>query len=166
MAKIVAGMSLCFVTTAYVSWIDYSWCLISVVLVLSPEGTDALDLAFTRIKGNVVGACSGFLLLATHVPYPYNLVTGAVLSLFLCDQFNLNAGARSTLAATIIVLLHKEGTHLWDAALGRVAAVIIGCLLGLAVTYVFHSLFKIDLTVESQEKAESPEPEKKEGKPE
>lgn len=151
MAKIVAGMVLCFLATHVISSIDYVWCLISVVLVLSPEGTDAMDLALTRIKANLVGACSGILLLLSQISSPYNLALGALLSLFICDQFKLNAAARSTLAATIIILMHKEGTHLWDAALSRVLAVVTGCFIALAVTYAFHSLIKINLTVESQE---------------
>ena len=44
----------------------------------------------------------------------------------------------------IIILLHQEGTHVWDSALSRVSAVIVGCLVGLGITYVFHSLIKID----------------------
>ena len=51
----------------------------------------------------------------------------------------------------IIILLHVEGTHLWDAALSRVLAVMAGSLLGLGITYVFHSLIKIDtMTVNSE----------------
>jgi uncharacterized membrane protein YgaE (UPF0421/DUF939 family) len=151
--KCVAGILLCYLISYFMGgWIDYPWSLISVVLVLSPEGKDALDLSLTRIKANTVGALIGVLILLAGVPTPWNIAAGAVLSLFACDRLGLNTGARSTLAAMIIILLHDEGGHLWDAALSRVLAVGVGSLLGLGITYVFHSLIKIDtMTVNSEE---------------
>ena len=63
----------------------------------------------------------------------------------------------ATLAAMIIILLHQEGTfagtHLWDSALSRIIAVVSGCILGLLVTYVFHSIFKINAPVAVSEAA-------------
>lgn len=157
-AKCVTGIFLCFPIFIFLNqWVDYTWSLISVVLVLSPEGKDALDLALTRIKANFVGAGTGLLILLLHIPSPLNLAAGAIISLFLCDRLKLNAGARSTLAAMIIILLHQEetlaGPHLWDSALSRIVAVVSGCLLGLLITYVFHSVFKINAPVAVTEAA-------------
>ncbi|MFN8334187.1 MAG: FUSC family protein [Cyclobacteriaceae bacterium] len=155
-AKCVAGILLCFPIYIFLKqWVDYTWSLISVILVLSPEGKDALDLALTRIKANFIGAGTGVVILLLHLPSPWNLAAGAVISLFVCDRFNLNAGARSTLAAMIIILLHQEGsnggTHLWDSALSRIVAVISGCVLGLLITYVFHSIFRFNTPVNANE---------------
>ena len=147
-AKCVAGIILCFYIAALLkNWVDYPWLLISVVLVLSPDGTDAVELSLTRIKANLVGAAVGVIVLLLQVPSPWNIPVGAGLSLFICDQLKLNAGARSTLTAVIIILLYPEGEHLWDSALSRVIAVIVGSLLGLLITYVFHSIFKINTPV-------------------
>ncbi len=145
-AKCVTGIILCFYISALLQeWVDYTWCLISVVLVLSPEGKDALDLALTRIKANVVGAATGILILILQIPSPWSIAVGAAVSLFVCDQLKLNTGARSTLAAMIIILLYQEGgTPVWDSAVSRMIAVVIGCLLGLIITYVFHSFIKIN----------------------
>jgi len=145
-AKCVTGIILCFfVSNLLESWVDYTWCLISVVLVLSPEGKDALDLALTRIKANLVGAATGILILVIQIPSPWSIALGAFISLFMCDQLKLNTGARSTLAAMIIILLYEEGgSHVWDSSLSRIIAVVLGCLLGLVITYVFHSLIKIN----------------------
>ena len=150
--KCVAGILFCYLISHFFGrWIDYPWSLISVVLVLSPEGKDALELSLTRIKANLVGATIGILILFLLVPTPWNIAAGTVLSLFACDRLGLNTGARSTLAAMIIILLHEEGSHLWDAALSRVLAVGVGSLLGLGITYVFHSFIKIDtLAVNSE----------------
>ncbi len=157
-AKCVTGIFLCFPIFIFLhDWVDYTWSLISVMLVLSPEGKDAVDLALTRIKANFVGAGTGLLILLLQIPIPWNLAAGAIISLFICDRLKLNAGARSTLAAMIIILLHHEGTmagtHLWDSALSRIVAVVSGCLLGLLITYVFHSIFKINAPVATTEAA-------------
>jgi uncharacterized membrane protein YccC len=150
--KCVSGVLLCSLLAAFLSeWIDYSWSLISVVLVLSPEGTDAVELALARIKANLVGATVGVSLLFFHVLSPWNIALGAALALFICYQLKLQAAARSTLAAVIIILLHHEGANLWSAALSRVCAVITGCILGLLITYVFHSLIKINTPVINSE---------------
>jgi uncharacterized membrane protein YgaE (UPF0421/DUF939 family) len=151
--KCIVGVLLCFVISLFFkSWIDYPWSLISVVLILSPEGKDALELAITRIKANFVGASTGVLMLLIQLPSPWNIALGAAVSLFACDRLKLNTGARSTLAAMIIILLHPEGAHLWDSALSRVSAVVVGCLIGLLVTFVFHSIIKIDaLAVNSED---------------
>ncbi len=152
MAKCVSGILLCYFLSVFLShWIDYSWSLISVVLVLSPEGTDSVELAMTRIKANLVGAVVGVLLLFLHVISPWNIALGAALALFVCYQLKLQAAARSTLAAVIIILLHHEGANLWSAALSRVSAVITGCVLGLLITYVFHSVIKINAPVINSE---------------
>jgi len=144
-AKCVTGVLLCSLLSVFFSqWIDYSWSLISVVLVLSPEGTDSVELALTRIKANLVGASVGVILLFLKVPAPWNIALGAALALFVCYQLKLQAAARSTLAAVIIILLHHEGSNLWSSALSRVCAVITGCVLGLVITYIFHSLIKIN----------------------
>jgi len=82
--------------------------------------------------------------LFASLPPPWNVAAGVIISLFVCDRLKLNAGARSTLAAMIIILLRPEGSHLWDAALSRVLAVIVGCLIGLGITYVVHMLIPIE----------------------
>jgi uncharacterized membrane protein YccC len=143
--KCMSGVLLCYIMSLYLShWIDYPWSLISVLLVLSPEGTDALELALTRMKANLVGACVGVLILFSDLPTPWNMMVGAGLSLFACDRLKLNTGARSTLVAMIIILLHSGEAHPWDAGLSRVLAVVTGCLLGLGITFIFHSLIHLN----------------------
>lgn len=144
-AKCVTGVLLCSLLSLFFSeWIDYPWSLISVVLVLSPEGKDAVELALTRIKANLVGASVGVLMLLSQLPWPWNIAVGAAVALFICDRLKLNTAARSTLAAVIIILLHPESGRLWSSAVNRVGAVVTGCVIGLMITYVFHSLVKIE----------------------
>jgi uncharacterized membrane protein YgaE (UPF0421/DUF939 family) len=146
-AKNIVGVAFSYLISWFVPRIDFAWCLISVVLVLSPEGTDSITLAITRIKANLVGAFTGMLILLSGLERPYNMAAGSIISLFLCDRLKLTAGAKSTLAAMIIVLMHPEGRHLWDSAFERITAVILGCILALIITFIFHSLFKIKTPV-------------------
>jgi uncharacterized membrane protein YgaE (UPF0421/DUF939 family) len=135
-AKNIVGVAFSYLISWFVPRIDFAWCLISVVLVLSPEGTDSITLAITRIKANLVGAFTGMLILLSGLERPYNMAAGSIIS-----------GAKSTLAAMIIVLMHPEGRHLWDSAFERITAVILGCILALIITFIFHSLFKIKTPV-------------------
>ncbi|MDF0719776.1 hypothetical protein P0M11_07150 [Kaistella sp. PBT33-4] len=40
---------------------DLFWALLSIVLVISPEGKDTPRLSLERVKANLIGAFSGFL---------------------------------------------------------------------------------------------------------
>jgi len=141
MGKCVTGALLVFGIARLLNYHDYIWCLISVMLVLSPDGTDAVSLAMSRIKANLVGAGAGLLMLVVHPSTIVMVHGGIAITVVLCTLLKLEPSARSALAATIIVTLHEAGRHIWDTALERVLAVLAGCLLGLLVTFVFHSRF-------------------------
>ncbi|GHM99659.1 hypothetical protein WSM22_11490 [Cytophagales bacterium WSM2-2] len=144
-SKCVSGVLLCSLLSVFLNqWIDYPWSLISVVLVLSPEGKDAMELALNRIKANLVGASVGVLMLVVQMPWPWNIALGAAIALFICDRLKLNTAARSTLAAVIIILLQPGATTLWSSAVNRAGAVITGCALGLVITFIFHFFIKIE----------------------
>lgn len=143
--KTVSGIILSFLVSFNIDQIDYTWCLISVILVLSPEGYDAVKLAINRIKANLVGAGVGILFLLFPLTNPLNLALGASLSLYLCFLLKLEDAAKSTLAALVIILLYQDGNELIDASWQRLIAVIAGCVIGLLVTYIFHYLFRWNL---------------------
>lgn len=141
MLKCITGTLLVFLLAWLLHYKDYIWCLISVMLVLSPEGSDAVPLAMSRIKANLVGAAAGLIMLVVHPP-AIIMVSGAVaITVVLCTLLQLEVAARSALAATIIVTLHEAGKHVWDTAVERIIAVLAGCLLGLVITFLFHSRF-------------------------
>ena len=141
MGKCIAGALLVFLIAHLLHYADYIWCLISVMLVLSPDGTDAVSLAMSRIKANLVGAGAGLLMLVVHAPTVVMVSGGIAITVAVCTLLKLEASTRSALAATIIVTLHEAGRHVWDTALERIVAVLAGCLLGLVVTFIFHSRF-------------------------
>ena len=137
-AKCVTATLIVFTLSSLLNYRDVGWCLISVILVLSPDGKDSLPLAFTRIKANLVGASVGLLCLLISPTNMWILSAALAVTLSLCYFFKFDTAVRSALAATIIIMLHDEGKHLWDTALERVIAVVAGCTLGLLITFTFH----------------------------
>jgi uncharacterized membrane protein YgaE (UPF0421/DUF939 family) len=137
-AKCATGALVVFIISSLINYTDIGWCLISVMLVLSADGKDSVSLAFTRIKANAVGVSMGVLFLFIAATNMWVLSAALVATLGLCYVFKLDAGIRSALAATIIIMLHQEGRHIWDAALERIIAVLSGCVIALIITFIFH----------------------------
>ena len=137
-AKCVSGALVIFSLSGFINFSDIGWCLISVLLILSPDGKDTVNLAFTRIKANVVGAGAGLLCLLIS-PADFIVISIAIIAVIgVCYLLKLDTGIRSALAAAVIVSLHSEGVHVWDAAIERVLAVLAGCVIGLFITWAFH----------------------------
>jgi uncharacterized membrane protein YgaE (UPF0421/DUF939 family) len=137
-AKCGTGCLSVFGIAYLIKYNDIGWALISVMLVLSPDGKDSIKLAVTRMKANIVGASVGVLCLLISPSNPWIITLAVVITLSFCYLFKLDAGIRSSLAATVIIMLHQEGKHLWDSALERIIAVLAGCVLGLLITFIFH----------------------------
>ncbi|NIG56171.1 FUSC family protein [Chitinophaga sp. Cy-1792] len=140
-AKCVTGVVIVSILSWLIGYKDIVWVLISVMLVLSPDGSDAVTLAVTRIKANLIGALSGFLLIAIHPNQMLMMSIACLITVVLCNLLKLEAATRTALAAAIIVMTHEAGLHVWDTAIGRVSSVVAGCLLGLVITFLFHNKF-------------------------
>ena len=137
-AKCVTGTLIVSQVSSYLDYKDFPWALLSILLILSPDVKDSVSLAFTRIKANIIASIAGLLCLLISPSNMWSISAALVISMSLCYLFKLDAGIRSALAASVIIMLHQEGKHFWDTALERVFAVLIGCFLGLAITYLFH----------------------------
>ncbi len=65
---------------------------------------------------------------------PLNQLTqvcvGVVLTIAVCTILRISTSTRSALAALVIVLLQEMGKPMWSYALQRIAAVLLGCLVG------------------------------------
>jgi uncharacterized membrane protein YccC len=141
-AKCVTGVLVVSGLSWIIGYADTVWVLISVMLVLSPDGSDAVTLAVTRIKANLIGAGAGFLLIILHPPAQVLMMSIAlIITVVLCNLLKLEAATRTALAAAIIVMTHEAGLHPWDTAIGRVLSVVSGCVLGLGITFLFHNKF-------------------------
>ena len=140
-AKCVTGVLIAFLLAKLFHYNDYIWCLISIILVLSPDAKDALPQASNRIKANLIGAAAGLIMLLFHIS-PDITVSGSVLiTIIVCYITKLEVATRTALAATIIVTIHENGKYIWDSALERVIAVVAGCVIGIIITLIFHSRF-------------------------
>jgi uncharacterized membrane protein YccC len=140
-AKCLAGCFIVFLLSSIFHYHNIAWCLISIMLVISPDSKEAIPLALSRIKANLAGGAAGFLCMLVHAPEFAIVSASIVLTIVCCYFFKVMASSRSALAAVIIVLLHEPGSHIWDNTLERVLSVVAGCLLGLLVTYLFHKKF-------------------------
>ncbi len=81
-AKCVTGTALVFLLAKWWQYNDTTWCLISVLLVLSPDHKEAIPLAVNRIKANLVGAGIGELALLTPLPGIWSICLALVLAIF------------------------------------------------------------------------------------
>jgi uncharacterized membrane protein YgaE (UPF0421/DUF939 family) len=136
--KCVLAAAICFSLSRLLNSADFIWILISVMLVLSPDGKEALPLALTRIKANAIGASASLIFLFLGLPQAVGVCAAVAVAVLLCHLFKAMAGSRSALAAVIILMLREPGAHVWDAALGRLCSVAAGCAAGLLITLAFH----------------------------
>lgn len=130
--RCVIGFSVGFFLMVQFPQYDFFWALLSILLVISPEGKDSSRLTTERVKANLIGAVSGFI--AVFIPFGLFLkvITGIILAAFICNFAKLLSVARSAVVAVIIILIEKpeEG---YLASVERFAFVLIGCLIGLLV---------------------------------
>lgn len=117
---------------------NWVWFFISMILVQSPDSAEAIPLALTRIQANIVASFFALLALLVGLSGPIAMCAAFCASIAFCYWRNMMQASRAALAAIIIILLHPEGQHLWDAALERGIYVVSGCLAGLAITIPFH----------------------------
>ncbi len=137
-AKCITGAALVIGLGEVIQYHDVAWCLISVVLVLSPDSKEAIPLAVSRIKANLTGGSASLLCLLLGPPSLLTVGLAMAVTIALCQLFQVMPSSRTALAAVIIVMLHGPGSHIWDAALERISAVVVGCILGLLITFLFH----------------------------
>jgi uncharacterized membrane protein YgaE (UPF0421/DUF939 family) len=136
--KCIVGWAIVLILSIIAGYKDISWCLISVLLVLSPDSKEAIPLAMSRIKANLTGAVASAICLTLGSPTFITVSLAFILTIGFCLLFKAMASSRSAVVAVIIVMFHNTGHHLWDTALERFISVISGCLLGLLITYIFH----------------------------
>ncbi len=137
-AKCVIGCVVMFAVGQALPLVDISWVLISMLLVLSPDGKEAVALTVIRVKANLVASVVTILLLLV-VPYAMLAITLAiVVTILCCYALNLMAGSRPALAAVIIIAMHPPGEYLWSTAVARVVSVVAGCALAMLLTFLFH----------------------------
>jgi uncharacterized membrane protein YgaE (UPF0421/DUF939 family) len=134
-------IGLCITYTLYKCFPQHQfyWSMISAVLVIAPDGKGSNQLAFDRMKANVLGSSIGLLLFLIHQPNLFLISIAVMLTIIIGTFLKLNTALRSALAAVVIVMIHEEGQHsTWHIAIERMGCVIIGCIIGLLITLAFN----------------------------
>lgn len=141
--KCIVGSLIVLIGTRYIPSMnnyDTMWCLLSILLILSPDGKDSMNLAIIRIKANFLGAAVGFVfMMALPVSIHQWLIPPALFfTLFFGYFLKLDSCLRSALVATVIVMMPHQQLQTWSTPLERVFFVFSGCFLAIVITYVFH----------------------------
>jgi uncharacterized membrane protein YgaE (UPF0421/DUF939 family) len=119
---------------------QFSWSIVSVLLVIAPESADSIRLAFDRMKANILGASVGMTVFIVHTPEFISLCAAVVTTILLATFIKLGGASRSALAALAIVLIQENEKNTWRSALERMGCVVTGCIVGLLVTVVFSKI--------------------------
>ncbi len=140
-SKCLTGCLIVFGVASLIDYRDFGWCIISVMLVLTPESKEALPLAITRIKANLIGGSVSVLCLLIAPANVFTICLAITITILGCYYFKLMDGSRAAIAAVIIIMLHGleyKQVYFWSATIERVISVIAGCAIGLLVTLLFH----------------------------
>ena len=121
--------------------------MVSVVLVISPDGKDSNKLAFDRMKANVLGSTIGLLVFLIHQPNLFLICIAVILTIVIGIFLKLHSALRSSLSALVIVMIHEEQQNsTWHIGIERMGCVILGCVIGLLITLAFNSVSLVKKT--------------------
>jgi len=118
---------------------QYYWLLISILLSITHDNNSKV--AVDRMRGNIVGSAVGLVMYLVHSPP--NLMTiclGVIATILLCFHLDLVAVCRTALVGFIIVMIYEETHSSWTGAIYRMVGVVLGCLIGLAINYIFRKI--------------------------
>lgn len=136
--KCLVGTIICYGFYKAFPQYNLSWSIVSLLLVLAPDWDNSITLPIARIKANITGALIGLFCFSLPVHQLVSLCIGVVITIAVCTALRIPTSTRSALAALVIVLLQEKGEPMWSYALQRIAAVLLGCLVGLALTLSFQ----------------------------
>lgn len=149
--RCTVGFSIGFSLMKQFPQFDLFWALLSIMLVISPEGKDSPRLTTERVKANLIGAFSGFLVVFLPFSIFLKTLTGIVVAAILCNIFKLLNVSRTAIVAIIIILIERPNDGL-TASIERFLSVLVGCVTGLLVVmstgYLIRFLHKKILKVE------------------
>jgi uncharacterized membrane protein YgaE (UPF0421/DUF939 family) len=118
---------------------QFYWVLISVVLSITHDNNSKV--AIDRMRGNIVGSVVGLVVYFLH--NPPNLLTiciGVVLVITVCFALDLIVVCRTALVGFVIVMMYEADHSSWAGAIYRMVTVVLGCMLGLGINYIFRKL--------------------------
>ncbi|HWT67336.1 MAG TPA: FUSC family protein, partial [Terracidiphilus sp.] len=132
-AKTALAAALCWWLAMRFGLHDGYWGSISAIIVLQSNFGSTVTASRDRLLGTMIGAVFGFSfgLLGT---LPWNYVAAVLAAMTLCGLLGFRSSSRlAGVTITIVMLVQQGGSH-WTLALDRVAQVVLGILVALAVT--------------------------------
>jgi uncharacterized membrane protein YgaE (UPF0421/DUF939 family) len=115
--------------------------MLSVVLVFTVENKN--DLAYDRMKANILGSAIGLILYFIPLNSLLLIIIGISLVIYLGTILRLGNAIRTALATLIIVVVTQGIDKEWWIALSRMICVVVGCLVALVVTLGFSCYNKL-----------------------
>ena len=112
--RCIIGFSIGYFLLKSFPGFDFFWALLSILLVISPEGKDSKKLSMERVKANFIGALSGIIVFSLPIEMYFKILIGITAAALICKLFNLLNVSRSAIVAIIIVLLERpdEGRNI------------------------------------------------------
>lgn len=130
---------------------DLFWALLSIMLVISPEGKESPRLTMERVKANLIGALSAFAVIMLPFDIFYKIMIGIVAAALLCTIFKLLIVSRTAIVAIIIILIEKPEDG-FMASIERFLSVLLGSMIGLVIVistgYLIRFIHKTYLEAE------------------
>jgi len=112
------------------------WSVVSAVVVIQPEAHATVSAAALRAVANVVGAVIGLAVGSALDAWPLlALAVGMLAVAAACRVLGIDAAARSASVSVAVVLL-KDPDGVPGSSASRVAGVLAGCAIALAVTAI------------------------------
>ncbi|SEN14250.1 Fusaric acid resistance protein-like [bacterium A37T11] len=135
--KCIIGVTVCYAIYRMFPQYPIYWSIISVVIVFTPDNDR--QLAFDRIKANILGSGIGILVYFIPLPNFLLFILGVALTSFVGIVLGLGTTIRPALAAVIIVLIEEQNIleKAYVVAIERVLCVLLGCTVALIITLVF-----------------------------
>lgn len=118
------------------------WSLISIILVISPEGKDARKLTVERVKSNLIGSIVGLCCHFIHSTNTFMLIIGIIVTSIICHFFKVMNMSRVAIVSFLIVMLQSYTLNESTAPIFRFLTVALGCFIGLAITVTTSAILQ------------------------
>jgi len=112
------------------------WGLLSIILVISPEGKDSRRLTVERVKSNFIGSAVGLFCHLIDETKTSVLILGIIITSIICYLFKVMNMSRVAIVTFLIVMLQTSNHTEIETPILRFATVGIGCIIGLTITII------------------------------
>jgi uncharacterized membrane protein YccC len=132
-AKTALAAALCWWLALRFGLHDGYWGAISAIIVLQSNMGATVTASRDRLLGTLIGAALGFSF-SLFGSLPWNYILAVLAAVILCGLLGLRSSSRlAGVTITIIMLIQKTGSRS-SLAIDRVAEVVLGIVVALAVT--------------------------------